>query len=746
LRPTSKAMVNEMVAGADSRAIAGEAPPVRRESDDARVDLRELIAILYRRRTLIIRTTLLFVLAALAYGLFATPLYTASTQLLIDPRERRIISNEVNPEGVAPDGGLALVESQSLVISSDSVLLRAIADAQLDEDPEFGGERNTLFAALSRRILGVVGLDPDAAEGRPELKALRRLKQRLGVKRSDKGFVVDVFVTSEEREKAVRIADAIADAYLRDQAEARAFAARQASISLAARLDDLRARVQDADDRAEHYKAEHNIVGAGGVLVNEQQLSEMNVQLNSARARTAETRARLEQIERLQRAGAEGGAIPEAVASQTIGQLRVQYAELVRQRADLRTRLGPRHPSIAVVEAQARDLRRLIDEELARIAAAARSDAERAAASERALEQALDKLKRQAITTNEALVRLRELEREVEANRGVYQAFLLRTRETGAQQALDASNVRIISRATPPRDKSWPPRLLILAAALAAGLSFGVGGALARDHFDDTLHSRRQVEELSGLPVLSALPQLPPRSGGRRMLFRAASIDTRQAVDAVAKSMAGEITDQPTKHFVTAVRRLRDALRVIEGPRYGRSVLISSPNDGDGKTTVALNLALAAAAGGERVLLVDGDFAGRTLSRILEAGGHAGLSDLLQARTMLNKALVNDARIGLNFLPVGNASGGELVRPMSGDLMQKLVEPARVFDLIVIDGGSVATAPQIRSFAEIVDDIVILVRAGATRRDDLTMTLDALRSNARKIRGVVMTATAGTAV
>jgi polysaccharide biosynthesis transport protein len=738
-------MVNEMVAGADSRAIAGEALPVRRESDDARVDLRELIEILHRRRALIIRTTLLFVLAALAYGLFATPLYTASTQLLIDPRERRIISNEVNPEGVAPDGGIALVESQSLVISSDSVLLRAIADARLDVDPEFGGERNTLFAVLSRRILDVVGLDPDATEGRPDLKALRRLKQRLGVKRSDKAFVVDVFVSSEEREKAVRIADAIADAYLRDQAEARAFAARQASISLAARLDDLRARVQDADDRAEQYKAEHNIVGAGGVLVNEQQLSEMNVQLNAARARTAEARARLEQIERLQRAGTEGGAIPEAVASQTIGQLRVQYAELVRQRADLRTRLGPRHPAIAVVEAQARDLRRLIDEELARIAAAARSDAERTAASERALEQSLDKLKRQAITTNEALVRLRELEREVEANRGVYQAFLLRTRETGAQQALDASNVRIISRATPPRDKSWPPRLLILAAALAAGLSFGIGGALARDYFDDTLHSRRQVEELSGLPVLSALPQLPPRSGGRRMLFRAARIDTREAIDAVAKSMAGEITDRPTKHFVTAVRRLRDALRLTDGPRYGRSVLISSPNDGDGKTTVALNLALAAAAGGERVLLVDGDFAGRTLSRILEAGGHAGLSDLLQARTMLNKALVNDTRIGLNFLPVGNATGGELVRPMSGDLMQKLVEPARGFDLIVIDGGSVATAPQIRSFAEIVDDIVVLVRAGATRRDDLTMTLDALRSNARKIRGVVMTATAGAA-
>src|SRR5262249_20739635 len=147
-----------------------------------------------------------------------------------------------------------------------------------------------------------IGLDPDALDrGDPELKALRQLKRRGSVKRNDKAFVIDVLVTSETKDKSVRIADAIAASYLEDQANARAAAARRASDALGSRLADLRGRVRDAENRVVQYKEEHNIIGASGVLVNEQQLTEMNNQLNLARARSAEVRSRFEQIQQLQR-------------------------------------------------------------------------------------------------------------------------------------------------------------------------------------------------------------------------------------------------------------------------------------------------------------------------------------------------------------------------------------------------------------------------------------------------------------
>src|SRR5262249_30177675 len=155
------------------RPVAVVAPP----PDDPRVDLKELIRVVQRRRKSILWTAAVPLLLALLYGLFATPLYTSSTQILIDPRDRRIVNNEVTPEGVAPAGGVAIVESQMLVVTSDTVLRRVIKRQHLDTDPEFGGPPAGL-AALLRRPLAAVGINLDGADSDLELKALRTLKKR----------------------------------------------------------------------------------------------------------------------------------------------------------------------------------------------------------------------------------------------------------------------------------------------------------------------------------------------------------------------------------------------------------------------------------------------------------------------------------------------------------------------------------------------------------------------------------------
>lgn len=701
--------------------------PRSSRTDDDRVNLKELLQILKRRRAAIAWTAVPLVLAALAYGVLATPLYTVSTQILVDPRDRQIVKNDVSPGALAPDGGIALVESQLLVITSDTVLRRAIQRENLASDPEFGGKSNGFLAVLARGTLAAIGLDYDAADGNdPELKALRQIKRRIGVKRSEKAFVIDIYVTTEAKDKSVRIADAIASSYLDDQAEARALASRRAAGALGSRLDELRSRVRDAENRVEQYKVENNILGSSGVLVNEQQLTEINNQLNNARARTAEARARYEQIEMLQRSGGEPGAIPEAVQSQTIGQMRVQYAEAVRQRADLGAQLGSRHPSIIALESQVRDLRALIKDELTRIAQSARSDLERAQANEQSLEHSLDNLKRTAVSTNQAFVRLRELEREVEAGRAVYEAFLVRARETSEQQTIDTTNARVITTATQPRDKSWPPRALLAALALFAGLGLGAGAGLLQEYFDDTIRSRRQLQELTGMPVLATIAKSP--FAGRLRNTRGVSADSNERGGSAAMEAMG---------------RAREALREMDRPRRGRSVLVTSGAAGEGKTTIAVDLARVAAAQGERVLLVDADLDGRAASSLFNAAGKSGLSDLLEARTILPSVLVSDDATGINFLPAGNPAGAQARRPSSGDIVQKLVEPGRSFDLVVIDGGSVLRHPLVQPLAEAVDDIVIVARAGRTRKEDLLTALDALHINARKIRGTVLTGAAG---
>ena len=222
------------------------------------------------------------------------------------------------------------------------------------------------------------------------LAALNELKRRVKVKRAERTFVVEVDVTSRDPDKAVRIANAIAQAYLDEQTQVRADAARQVSQSLSARLKELKDSVRDADEKVEAFKASNDLLAANGQLVNEQQLSEINNQLSAARARTAEAKARLDQVEAVQRSKDEIGAFPEALQSPTITALRSQYAEVMRREAEQTATLGALHPAVIDIQAQAERLRRMIDDEVDRTAVAARTEYESAKASEQTLADNLD--------------------------------------------------------------------------------------------------------------------------------------------------------------------------------------------------------------------------------------------------------------------------------------------------------------------------------------------------------------------
>jgi polysaccharide biosynthesis transport protein len=732
-------MLHDKVAGTVGQVIQYPAASAAPQSDDPRVDLRELVQIVKRRRTSIFWTAAIPIVITLAYSFLTAPLYTASTQILIDPRDRRITNNEVNPEALAADGGVAVVESQLLIITSDMVLRRVITREHLDIDPEFGGEPTGFLDVFLRRALTAIGIDRDATDrSNSELQALRQIKRRIGVKRSERAFVADIYVTTESKDKSVRVADAIAQAYLDDQTESRAAASQRASGDLGARLDTLRNRVREAEDRVVQYKEQNNIFSVGGLLVNEQQLSEMNIQLNNARARTAESRSRFEQIQHAREPGDDAGAIAEAVQSQTIGQLRVHYAEMIRQRADLNGRFGPRHPDVATLNSQIRSYQGLINNELGRIATAAKNDLQRAEASERAIAQNLENLKKTAVSTSQASVRLRELEREVEVSRNIYQSFLARARETSEQQSIDSTNARVISKATPPRDKSWPPRGLLLAIALFAGLGVGTGVGLMREYLDDTLHTRKQLHDFAVVPVLAILPQLLPATRLGHRLFSSSHTRAQHANQPNPDNGRGS-DNSALDQIAASSRGLLGAL--FEGRRIqrARTILISSTAAEEGKTTVALNLALAAAASGERVLLVDADFNRGTLSKNPAAKASAGLLDLLDGRARLSSLLLGGGETNFNFLPLGNATGANFRNPSSKEITQRLKEPAHAFSLVIIDCGSVSADRYVEPFADVADDILFVVRAGVTRKSDILAAFDTLHLNSRKIRGTILT-------
>ena len=388
----------------------------------------------------------------------------------------------------------------------------------------------------------------------------------------------------------------------------RSDAARQISQSLSARLTELKERVRKAEDRVETFKVQNNILGASGQLVNEQQLSELNNQLGMARARTAAAKARLDQVEHVHVSQEDIGSFPEAVQSQTITALRTQYAEIMRREAEQMTSLGARHPAVIEIQAQADRLRHMIESEVHRIALSARSEYESARANEATLAGNLEKLKGNAVTTNEAMVTLRELERDVAASRAVYESFLVRARETGEQERLDTKNIRVISKADPPARRSFPPSNTLLAlGALLIGAAAGTGIVLLRATGADSVPRQPRARRKN-------LPRQICRNHRRIFARRRRSTFHSDPRDVAA-----------CRYLVCAWRRARSEFAFCLGNRAGAgsdlrepqkrgnpSILVIAADDEDDTVAVALTLA-AAAAVTQRVLLIDADIERRTL-------------------------------------------------------------------------------------------------------------------------------------
>jgi len=416
-------------------------------------------------------------LVAAAVELVLTPRYRATIQILIGPADLRLVEKSVQPIAPAADSNVMQVETETRILTSDRVLRRVVRRERLTEDAEFqtrsGASRLDGVVDALRTAIGKPSEQAKPADR--ELYALRLLQRNITAKRTERTYVVDLMVESTDPEKSARIANAIGTAYLDEQANARAESARRATESLSARLNEQRERVTQAEEQVELYKARHNIVDAGGRSVDDQQLTDLNNQLSAARARTAETKARYDLVLQLRRGGLDQGAITEAIQSTTLGLLRDQYGTIARQEANLAAELGPRHPRVIEARAQLREAQQQIGGEITRIAEASRIDYERALANETTLANNLATLKQRAVDTGLASVKLRELEREAEASRAVYESFLMRTREIREQEHLDTANVRILADAQSPPGRSWPPRrMLLLPALLMLGLFGGI--------------------------------------------------------------------------------------------------------------------------------------------------------------------------------------------------------------------------------------------------------------------------------
>ncbi len=444
-------------------------------------DVAHMFRVLWRGKGLIVGALLSALALAVLFILLSTPLYLAKTQLLIDPRAKRVLQNEVVPDGLGSSSAGAdalLVDSQVEIIGSDGVLRRVVSEKQLDKDPEFASESGLGPVARLRAYMGSRQI------AAPPLDlALERLRRVLQVKRVGNTYVIEIGVLSREPEKAASIANAIADAYLSEQTNAASSSTRETAESLTARLAALRSNVKDAEEKVEAYRRQNNLIGAQGILVDEQSLLEMTTRATTARLKREEAQSRFEQAQRLGQLKGAGASTSDGLDDPAIANLRAQIDELDRARASTLSQLGPNHPMVRTHDAQRAVAKAQLDKEVRLAIERARSVLDVARRNETATAADLDRIRRRSLSNNDAQVKLRELQREADASKALLELVLTRAKQSSEQEDLSTANYRVLSRAVAAYRAAYPPTALVLAIALAIGLTIGCILAWLRESF-----------------------------------------------------------------------------------------------------------------------------------------------------------------------------------------------------------------------------------------------------------------------
>lgn len=726
--------------------------------DDIGLDFRELYAILRRRAVMIATVTMLVALGGLVYAMQLVPLYTASASVYVDPRRTSVVDTKSVVSGIGKES--SAIDSEAELIRSTAVAKRVVEKLGLAD--ELAGKPQedrspTLLESLIQTARAILSKPPVERNfrGRNALtndnvhRAAMALRSGVKVSRKEWTYVISVSFTDADPLFAAQVANSFADEYLVDQLEAKYEATRRANAWLFERLEALRTKVRDSERAVEAFKAENNIVASKGTTLNDQQIGKLSEQLILARAETAQKRAKYKQVLELTKKGGETNSFADRLQSQVIGTLRTKVTELRRVLADLRAKYGSRHPKVQSTRAQLADVTSQIRAEAKRVLASARNDYNVALSREQSIEQSLNDLKGEKTANSPASIRLRELEREAQADRQLFEAFLTRFKEVSQQQSLQTAESRIIERAAVPKTPSRPKRRSIAGFSLILGLAIGCAFAFILEKLDSGFRTPDEIERALRVSVLASVPK--PTEGGPRTFFahlRSRLMDgiglSRWLAARQSRRQRSELArlavDQPTTTFAEAIRSLRMEVRYLTADDQLNVLAVTSALPDEGKSTIASNMAQQAAAAGKKVLLIDMDLRRPGLTPIYAPTAKTGVVELIQGTAEPKDVFVFDRNTGLYFVPaVRSLSASQASEILGSDQARAMLDWAREeFDLVIIDTAPLLPVVDGRAAVSHADAALMIVKWEKTDRAAVQAALSRTPGIEDKLAGIVL--------
>ena len=633
----------------------------------------------------------------------------------------------------------ASVQTEADIMSSSVLAEKVIDKLGLDRDPEF----NTALRPVSMwaKVIGYINPLPAltgqrageqqlSVEGRAKVERARiqgMFLSRLLVKSNRRSFVITAEFVADNGEKAARIANTLADLYVLDRLESSLQDAKRANEWLAQRLDELRRDVAMAEQAAEQFRSKYNLAqrrkGERQLTVNDQQLVELNSRLVVARSELAQKQARYDQLRGLLRNGGSMETAYDVLQSQLIQRLREQQVGKERELSEAMKTYGDRHPRIIGLRADLQESQARITQEISKIAASLATETEAARVGVSSLERQIGQLQQGTNESGVHEVELRELERQAETSRTLYEAFLSRYKRDSEQESIQRANARVLSPAAIPIQPSSPRRIRIFLASLMVSIFGGIGLVFLLDRLNGRIRSAEEVEQITDLPLLAVIPKL----GGKKR---------------DPQALAFAILNAPRSPLANAFRSLKAVLGASASDRGDKVTLITSSVPSEGKSFITRNLAMAVAASGSRVLVIDGDLMRPTQHMVLQQEPTRGLTQLLSdASLSAEQLIVRDERGGFDILPAGPVdvfSGNALG---NGRLITVLQSLSARYDRIFIDAPPSLATTDVQVLTRVADQIVFVVKWNDTPRDAIMAALSYLAKVGAEVSGVVLSQT-----
>ncbi len=646
----------------------------------------------------------------------------------------------------------AYLDTQTEILNGDGLALSVVDQLHLDQNPIF--MKQSLFEKAVVWVSGWVAPSGKSGAQRDTEKLLNIFHRGMTVGQVKGSQLVELQYESNDPKLAAEIVNTTVNQYLDKTYQSRYEATMRAAQSISPRLNDLQNSVKQSTDALLEFQKKHEgaELGSASPVVTSDgtsapvsaasgnpvatRVAELNQQLTQAMGERLQYESYLKQIK--------SGSVDSLPQMRDNVLIQGLTSRLVDSRAQLAQALGvygTNNPQVKKLEAESDEITKQLDTERARIASQIQSAYASAQNREQLIRNTLSGMKGDLDRSNADVVQYDALKREADSNANLYTTLSSRTKELALSGSLSSSNIRVLDEARAPIKPDGPHRFRILGVGAIFGLFGGVVLAFAAEQMDDTISSVEDFRRWSGLPTLALVPQIaiPSAKGG---------LSARKPTRMIAsKSMASLrtnglkfLTENPNSPEAEAIRNLETSIRIpLPDCRPVQTILITSALPGEGKTTVATNLALALSRHGT-TCLIDGDFRHPSITSSFGLTLRMGMQDLLTNHAAgLADALKPLAEVpNLTVVGVGNRAPNSLEGLTSARMTDLIGELRKKFEYIVLDSPPIIPFSEGRWLSTMADASILVARCDSTTRGAVMFSLEILEDLKATVLGVVL--------